>query len=55
MMLDLGLLDKQTSDEILNLYKEYKYLILDNKNGDEIINKIDKILTDKYSEKKHWA
>lgn len=55
MMLDLGLLDKQTSNEILNLYKEYKNLILDNKNGDEIINKIDKILKEKYSEKKHWA
>ncbi|MBX7243346.1 MAG: hypothetical protein K1X92_16525 [Bacteroidia bacterium] len=55
MMLDLGLLDKQTSSEILNLYKEYKDLILDNKNGDEIINKIDKILTDKYREEKHWA
>ena len=53
MMLDLGLLDKQTSNEILKLYKEYKCLILDNKNGDEIINKIDEILTDKYSEKKH--
>lgn len=55
MMLDLGLLDKQTSNEILKLYKEYKNLILDNKNGDEIINKIDKILKEKYSEKKHWA
>jgi adenine-specific DNA-methyltransferase len=53
MILDLGLLDKQTSNEILKLYKEYKYLILDNKNGDEIINKIDEILTDKYIEKKH--
>jgi adenine-specific DNA-methyltransferase len=53
MMLDLGLLDKQTSNEILKLYKEYKCLILDNKNGDEIINKIDEILTYKYSEKKH--
>ena len=53
MILDLGLLDKQKSNEILKLYKEYKYLILDNKNGDEIINKIDEILTDKYIEKKH--
>jgi len=53
MMLDLGLLDKQTSNEILKLYKEYKCLNLDNKNGDEIINKIDEILTVKYSEKKH--
>ncbi|HBK82702.1 MAG TPA: modification methylase [Flavobacterium sp.] len=49
MMLDLELLDKQTSNEILNLYKEYKNLILDNKNGDEIINKIDKILIELYS------
>lgn len=55
MMLDLGLLDKQTSNEILKLYKEFKSLILDNKNGDEIINKIDQILKEKYSEKKHWA
>ncbi|WP_374548761.1 class I SAM-dependent DNA methyltransferase [Flavobacterium sp.] len=55
MMLDLGLLDKQTSNDILKLYKEYKSLILDNKNGDEIIYKIDQILKEKYSEKKHWA
>lgn len=51
MMLDLGLLDKQTSNEILKLYKKYKSLILDNKNGDEIINIIDQIFTEKYSEK----
>ncbi|WP_157206415.1 HsdM family class I SAM-dependent methyltransferase [Mariniflexile maritimum] len=55
MMLDLGLLDKQTSNHILKLYKEYKSLILDNKNGDEIINKIDKILIDEYSEKKRFS
>ena len=53
MMLNLGLLDKQTVNKILELYKEYKILTLENKSGDEIINKIDKILTDKYSEKKH--
>ncbi len=51
MMLDLGLLDKQTVDKILKLYMAYKILILENKSGQEIINKIDKILTDKYSEK----
>ena len=49
MMLDLGLLDKQTSNDILKLYKKYKSLILDNKNGDEIINKIDQILKEKYN------
>jgi adenine-specific DNA-methyltransferase len=55
MMLDLGLLDTQTINKILELYTEYKILILENKSGDMIINKIDKILTDKYSEEKHWA
>lgn len=53
MMLDLGLLDKQTVNKILELYKEYKILTIENKSGDEIINRIDEILTDKYSEKKH--
>lgn len=55
MMLDLGLLDTQTVNKILELYTEYKILILENKSGHMIINKIDKILTDKYSEEKHWA
>lgn len=55
MMLDLELLDKQTSNEILKLYREYKFLILDDKKGDEIINKIDKILIAQYSEKKHYV
>lgn len=50
MMLDLGLLDKKTSTEILNLYEEYKHLILHNKNGEGMINKIDQILIEKYSE-----
>lgn len=51
MILDLGLLDEQIENKILELYKEYKILIRDNKSGDIIINKIDKILTDEYSEK----
>ncbi len=51
MMLDLGLLSKQTQNKILDLYKEYRILILDNQNGDEIINKIDKILIKQYSER----
>ena len=55
MMLDLGLLDKQAANKILDLYKEYKNLILNNKNGEEIINKIDKILTDKYGEKRYYT
>ncbi len=51
MMLDLGQLDKLTTNEILDLYKEYKILTLSNKNGNEIINKIDKILVEIYSKK----
>lgn len=51
MMLDLGLLDIQISDEILTMYREYRRLVLSNKNGEDIIDKIDKILIEKYSEK----
>jgi adenine-specific DNA-methyltransferase len=51
MMLDLALLDKVTQEKILNLYSEYRTLILDNKSGDETLNKIDKILIDNYTEK----
>lgn len=50
MILDLGLLDKQTQKTILDLYKEYKFVTLNNQNGDEIISKIDKLLIKKYSE-----
>jgi adenine-specific DNA-methyltransferase len=51
MMLDLGLLDKHTVNEILELYKEYKIVMLENKDGAIIINKIDKILKNIYREK----
>lgn len=50
MMLDLKLLDNQTVNEILSLYKEYRCLILDSQNGDELINKIDKILIERYKQ-----
>jgi len=52
MMVDSGLLDRHTQKAILGLYKEYRTLILNNQNGDD---KIDKILIDKYSEKKHYT
>ena len=51
MILDLGVLDKQTQKNILDLYKDYRIAIIDNKNGDKIIEEIDKILIDNYSEK----
>jgi adenine-specific DNA-methyltransferase len=50
MMLDLGLLDKQTQKTILDLYKEYRLLTLNDQNGDKIISKIDKVLIKLYSE-----
>jgi adenine-specific DNA-methyltransferase len=50
MMLDLGLLDTQTQNKILELYNEYRLVTLDNQNGDKIIDKIDKILIKQYSE-----
>ena len=51
MILDLGILDKQTQKNILDLYNEYRVATLDNKKGDKIIDKIDKILIKQYSEK----
>lgn len=51
MMLDLGVLDKQARTNILDLYHEYRFAILDNQNGDSIIEKIDKILNDIFIEK----
>lgn len=50
-MLDLGILDKQTQKNILDLYNEFRVATLDNKNGDKIIDKIDKILVNQFSEK----
>ena len=50
MMLDLVLLDTQTQNKILDLYKEYRLITLDNQSGDKIIDKIDKILIKRYSE-----
>lgn len=50
MILDLGILDQHTQKSILDLYNEYRVTTLDNKNGDKIIDKIDKILIKQYSE-----
>lgn len=49
MMLDLGLLDKQMQKKILDMYREYRMLVLDNQNGVEIINQIDDILRNEYT------
>jgi adenine-specific DNA-methyltransferase len=48
MMLDLGLLDPQTQNKILDLYNKYRLVTLDNQNGDKIIEKIDQILIKQY-------
>lgn len=50
MMLDLALLDEQTTRQILDLYKEYRLLVLDNKSGESIIEAIDELLIDRYTE-----
>jgi adenine-specific DNA-methyltransferase len=49
MMLDLGLLDEQTTKQILHLYYGYRKLILNRKNGENILEEIDKILINKYA------
>lgn len=51
MMLDLELLDEQTKKRVLDLYNDYRVEILNNRNGEKIIAKIDEILIDKYLEK----
>ena len=50
MVLDLGLLDRQTQKNILDLYNEYRFVTTGKQNGDKIIEKIDKILIDNYTE-----
>lgn len=47
-MLDLGVLDEQTKQQILNLYNQYRLEILDNQNGGNIIDEIDRILIRSY-------
>ncbi|MCU0389520.1 MAG: Eco57I restriction-modification methylase domain-containing protein [Thermoflexibacter sp.] len=49
MMLNLGLLEAQTQNKILDLYNEYRFMTINNQNGEKIISKIDQILTEKYS------
>jgi adenine-specific DNA-methyltransferase len=50
MMLDLGLLDKQAQNQILDLYRAYRIVILDNRNGEDILTKINDILVVHYLE-----
>lgn len=49
MMLNLGILDEKTISQILELYNTYRLLILDNKQGDEIVEMIDKIMIEKFT------
>ncbi len=51
MMLDLGLLNKQIEKEILDIYKSYRQLTLDNQNTQGIIESIDRLLINEYTEK----
>lgn len=47
-MLDLGLLNERTKQQILSLYNQYRLGVLDNKDMREFIDKIDKILIKNY-------
>lgn len=47
-MLDLEILDEQTKQQILNLYKQYRLEILDNKDARSFIDEIDKLLMKNY-------
>lgn len=49
MMLDLGLLNQQTIEQILSLHKQYRTAILSNESGEDKIEAIDKIFIDNYS------
>ena len=51
LMLDLGLLNENTKEQILVLYRQYRITILSNKSGDDKIEAIDNILIDNYTEK----
>ena len=50
LMLDLELLDIATKQQILFLFKQYRLHILNNKNGDDLIGEIDRILIRNYAE-----
>ena len=50
LMLDLELLDIATKQQILSLFKQYRLHILNNKNGDDLIGEIDRILIRNYAE-----
>ena len=50
MMLDLGLLEDTIQTKILTLYKEYRNSIIEQQDGSETIDKIDKIFLDHYSD-----
>jgi len=48
-MLDLGLLNRKTKEQILNLYRQYRLEVLGNKSGDNIIEDINEILIKNYT------
>ena len=55
MMLDLGLLCEVTKQQILTLFQQYRLKVLENKNGETLIDEIDKILVKTYTEKTSMA
>jgi adenine-specific DNA-methyltransferase len=51
LMLDLGMLDNKTTNQILDLYTKYRLEILGDRPGEHIVSEIDKILIEQYAEK----
>ena len=51
MMLDLGLLNEKSKQQILSLFKQYRTEVLENRDGRNLIEQIDTIFIENYSEK----
>lgn len=49
MMLDVGLLSETAKQQILTLFQEYRHTIMENKNGENIVKEIDKILVNSFT------
>lgn len=48
-MLDLSVLNEETKEKILNLYKDYRFEVLRNNTGKDILEKINQIIIQNYT------
>lgn len=49
IMLDLSVLNEETKEKILNLYKDYRFEVLRNNTGKDILEKINQIIIQNYT------